>query len=199
MTRGLHADYIAAAPFAAFRARSRSCCTDRDPPANRGRTSRPDVAHDCPVKSPRAPRGQGKSGRPPMTRSNKIVLAALTMLAAAAPLSAMAAPPKAKSHAQKTHEEYATGAIASVSARGAETLRWPDLQACAGRAVIELQGRRQGERALHLQGWRPHGRQDHGGEELAQLFQELPRGSNYGRGPRPRLFFCLLARPCARS
>lgn len=52
-----------------------------------------------------------------MTRSNKIVLAALTMLAAAAPLSAMAAPPKAKSHAQKTHEEYATGAIASVSAQ----------------------------------------------------------------------------------
>ena len=52
-----------------------------------------------------------------MTRSNKIVLAALAVLAAAAPLSAMAAPPKAKSHSQRTHEEYATGAISSVSAQ----------------------------------------------------------------------------------
>ena len=93
-------------------------CTDRDPPAKWERTSRPDAAQDCPTKAPRAAhRGQGKSGRPPMKRSNKIVLAALAVLATAAPLSAMAAPPKAKAHAQRTHEEYATGAITSVSAQ----------------------------------------------------------------------------------
>jgi hypothetical protein len=51
-----------------------------------------------------------------MTRNNKIALAALAVLTAAAPMTAFAAPPKAKTHAQKTHEEFVTGAIASVSA-----------------------------------------------------------------------------------
>lgn len=51
-----------------------------------------------------------------MTRNNKLVLAALAAITAVAPMSAFAAPPKAKSHAQKTHEEFVTGAIASVSA-----------------------------------------------------------------------------------
>ena len=51
-----------------------------------------------------------------MTRNNKLVLAALAVLTAAAPMSAFAAPPKPKAHAQKTHEEFVTGAIASVSA-----------------------------------------------------------------------------------
>lgn len=51
-----------------------------------------------------------------MTRNSKIVLAALAVLTAAAPMTALAAPPKAKTHAQKTHEEFVTGAIATVSA-----------------------------------------------------------------------------------
>jgi hypothetical protein len=53
-----------------------------------------------------------------MKRSNKIVLAALAVLTAAAPLSAMAAPPK-KTHAPKfgMHEQTATGAITSVNAQ----------------------------------------------------------------------------------
>lgn len=50
-----------------------------------------------------------------MKRSNKIVLAALAVLATAAPLSAFAAPPKA--HAQHKFEEYTTGTIASVNAQ----------------------------------------------------------------------------------
>ncbi len=52
-----------------------------------------------------------------MTRSNKIVLAALAALSISAPLSALAAPPKAKSHSERAHEQYASGAIASVSAQ----------------------------------------------------------------------------------
>ncbi|MFT3722650.1 MAG: hypothetical protein QM773_03605 [Hyphomonadaceae bacterium] len=51
-----------------------------------------------------------------MTRNNKLALAALAVLTAAAPMSAFAAPPKPNTHAQKTHEEFVTGAIASVSA-----------------------------------------------------------------------------------
>jgi Cu/Ag efflux protein CusF len=52
-----------------------------------------------------------------MKRSNKIVLAALAVLTAAAPLSAFAAPPKPKAHIQKSHEQYASGAITAVSAQ----------------------------------------------------------------------------------
>jgi hypothetical protein len=77
---------------------------------------------------PEKPAGQGKSARPPMTRSNKIVLAALAALSISAPLSALAAPPKAKSHSERAHEQYASGAIASVSAQeiklsGGETFK----------------------------------------------------------------------------
>lgn len=51
-----------------------------------------------------------------MTRNTRIVLAALVALTATAPMTALAAP-KAKTHAQKSHEEFATGAIATVSAQ----------------------------------------------------------------------------------
>jgi hypothetical protein len=63
-----------------------------------------------------------------MTRNNKVILAALAALTAAASMPAFAAPPKAKAHAQKSHEEFATGAIATVSAQevklvGGETFK----------------------------------------------------------------------------
>lgn len=62
-----------------------------------------------------------------MTRTHTLALAALLALTAAAPMTALAAP-KAKAHTQKSHEEFATGAIASISAQevklaGGETFR----------------------------------------------------------------------------
>ena len=51
-----------------------------------------------------------------MIRNTKIVFAALAVITAAAPMTAFAAPPKPKTHAHKTHEEFVTGAIATVSA-----------------------------------------------------------------------------------
>ncbi len=51
-----------------------------------------------------------------MKPSSKIVLAAATLLTAALPMAAFAAPPKAKPHAARPHEEYSTGAITSVTA-----------------------------------------------------------------------------------
>lgn len=98
------------------------------PAGEPGRTSRPDAAMTVCIRLPKQPAGQGKSGRPPITRSNKIVLAALAALSLSAPLSALAAPPKAKSHSERAHEQYASGAIASVSAQeiklsGGETFK----------------------------------------------------------------------------
>lgn len=60
-----------------------------------------------------------------MTRTHTLALAALLALTAAAPMTALAAP---KAHTQKSHEEFATGAIASISAQevklaGGETFR----------------------------------------------------------------------------
>ncbi len=51
-----------------------------------------------------------------MTRNHTIVLAALAALTAAAPMTALAAP-KAGAHAHKPHEEFATGAIVTLSAQ----------------------------------------------------------------------------------